>query len=71
MVLFTLFLEPFLRWPIVSKGGHRPCAPTTNANPDEPTITCPGHGFADDLSLAIGSSTNMYIQLQFTYNFLV
>jgi hypothetical protein len=28
--------------------------------------TYPDHGFADDLSLATGSSTNMIIQLQAT-----
>jgi hypothetical protein len=52
--LFTLFLEPFLRWLTVGSRGYRPGAPTTNVDPTEPTATYPGHGFADDLSLATG-----------------
>jgi hypothetical protein len=33
-------------------------------DPTEPTATYPGHGFADDLSLAMGSPANMTIDLQ-------
>jgi hypothetical protein len=58
---FTLFLEPFLRWLMVGSRGYCPGAPTTYANPTEPTATYPGHGFADDLSLATGPPTNMTI----------
>jgi hypothetical protein len=62
--LFTLFLEQFLRWLTIGSRSYRPGAPTTNADPTEPTATYPGHSFADDLSLATGSPTNMTIQLQ-------
>jgi hypothetical protein len=31
--VFTLFLEPFLRWLTVGSRGYRPGAPTTNADP--------------------------------------
>jgi hypothetical protein len=62
--LFTLFLEPFLRWLTVGSRGYRPCAPTTNVDPAEPTTTYPGHGFADNLSLATGSTLNLTIQLR-------
>jgi hypothetical protein len=62
--LFTLFLEPFLRWLTVGSRGYRPCPPATNVDPREPTATYPGHGFADDLSLATGSTPNMAIQLR-------
>jgi hypothetical protein len=31
--MFTLFLEPFLRWLTVGNRGYRPGAPSTNANP--------------------------------------
>jgi hypothetical protein len=48
----------------VGSRGYRPGAPTTNVDPSEPTATDPGHGFADDLSLATGSTPNMYIQLR-------
>jgi hypothetical protein len=62
--MLTLFLEPFLRWLMVGSRGYNPGVPTTNADPSEPTATYPGHGFADDLSLATGSPLNMFIQLR-------
>jgi hypothetical protein len=62
--LFTLFLEPFLRWLTVGSRGYRPGAPATYVDPTKPIATYPGHGFADDLSLATGSPLNMSIQLR-------
>jgi hypothetical protein len=62
--LFTLFLEPFLRWLTVGSRGYRPGPAATKVDPIEPTATYSGHGFADDLSLATGSTPNMSIQLQ-------
>jgi DNA-binding FrmR family transcriptional regulator len=55
--LFTLFLEPSLRWLTVGSKGYHPGAPSTRSDPTEPTATYPGHGFADGLSLAMGSPT--------------
>jgi hypothetical protein len=37
--MINLFLEPFLRWLTVGSRGYRLGALTTNANPDEPTVT--------------------------------
>jgi hypothetical protein len=62
--LFTLILEPFLRWLTVGGRGYRPGPPSTNVDPTEPTATYPGHGFADDLSLTTGSTPTMPIQLR-------
>jgi hypothetical protein len=62
--IFTLFLEPFLRWLTVGSRGYRPGPPATKVDPTEPTATYPGHGFADDLSLATGSTPNMAIRLK-------
>jgi hypothetical protein len=62
--LFTLFLEPFLRWLTVGSRGYRPGPHATNVDPTEPKATYPGHGFADDLSLATGSTPNMSIQVR-------
>jgi hypothetical protein len=62
--LFTLFLEPFLRWLSMGSRGYRSAPPATNVDPTEPTATYPGYGFADDLSLATGSTPNMAIQLR-------
>jgi hypothetical protein len=47
----------------VGSRGYRPAPPATNVDTTEPIATYPGHGFADDLSLAIGSTPNMSIQL--------
>jgi hypothetical protein len=62
--LFTLFLEPFLRWLTMGSRGYRTGPTTTNVDPTEPTATYHGHGFADDLSLATCSTRNMTIQLR-------
>jgi hypothetical protein len=50
--LYTLFFEPFLRWLTVGSRGYRLGPPATNVESTEPTTTYPGHGFAEDLSLA-------------------
>jgi hypothetical protein len=63
-VLFSLFLEPFLRWLTVGSRGYRPGPLATNVDVTEPTATYPGHGFADDLSLATCSTPNISIQLR-------
>jgi hypothetical protein len=60
--LFTIFFEHFLRSVTVGSRGYHPSAPTTNADPNEPTVTNPDHGFANDLSLATDFPTNMSIQ---------
>jgi hypothetical protein len=62
--LFTLFLEPFLRWLAIGSRGYRSAPPATNVDPTQPTATYPGHGFADDLSLATCSAHNMAIQFR-------
>jgi hypothetical protein len=59
--LSTLSLEPFLRWPTLGSRGYLPSTPATNVDSTEPTDTYPGHGFADDLSLATGSPPDMSI----------
>jgi hypothetical protein len=48
----------------VGSRGYRLGAPTANADPIKPTATYPGHGLADDLSLATGSTPNLTIQLR-------
>jgi hypothetical protein len=48
----------------VGSRGYRPGPPATYVDPTEPTATYPGHGFADDLSLATGSTPNITIELR-------
>jgi hypothetical protein len=48
----------------VGSRGYRPGPPATNVDPTKPTTTYLGHGFAEDLSLATGSTPNMAIQLK-------
>jgi hypothetical protein len=62
--LFTLFLEPLLRWLTLGSRGYRRGPLATNVDPTKPKATYPGHGFADDLSLATGSTPNMAIQIK-------
>jgi hypothetical protein len=62
--LITLFLEPFLRLLTVGSRRYCPAPPATNVDPSNPTATIPRHGFADDLSIATGSTPNMSTQLR-------
>jgi hypothetical protein len=57
-------MEPFLRWLTVGSRGYRPGPPTTDVDPTDTKATYPGQGFADDLSLATGSTPNMNIKLR-------
>jgi hypothetical protein len=59
--LFTLFFKHVRRWRIVCSRGYRPGAPTANADPNETRTTYTGHGFADGLSFATESATNMFL----------
>jgi hypothetical protein len=65
--LVTLFLEnpsSVSSQSVADATAPKPPPLMLNADPSEPTATYPGHGFADDLSLATGSPTNMTIHLQ-------
>jgi hypothetical protein len=62
--MFTLFLEPFPRWLTVSSRGYRRGVRATNVDPTEPTAIYHGHGIADDLNLATGTTPNMTVQLR-------
>jgi hypothetical protein len=48
----------------VGTWGYRHGALTTNVKPHEPRVIYPGHGFDDDLSLAMGIPTSMSVQLR-------
>ncbi len=60
--LFTIFMEPLLRWLAVGSRGYRP-----SYQPYKPTatiITYDDHGYAEDISITAGSIHNLNIQLK-------
>jgi hypothetical protein len=61
--LFTLFLEPFLRWPTLGSRGYIPGPIPANHPDHSPTEAYPDHGFADSLSFKTCSIHNLTIQL--------
>jgi hypothetical protein len=66
-LLFTIFMEPLLRWLAVGSRGYRP-----SYQPHKSTATIIAyndHGYADDVSITTGSIQNPKIQ-QINYTFL-
>ena len=60
--LFTLFLEPLMRW---LQSGGRGYTPTCTAQCEgEFAITYDEHGYADDISITTGSLADLKIQLR-------
>jgi hypothetical protein len=59
--LFTIFMEPLLRWLAVGSRGYR-----SSYQPHKPIstiITYDDHGYADDVSITAGSIQDLKIQL--------
>ncbi len=57
--LFTIFMEPLLRWLAIGSRGYRP-----TYQPHKPTstiITYDDHGYADDVSITAGSLQDLKI----------
>ena len=60
--LFTIFMEPLLRW---LSGGSRGYRPKTQPHDQTPTyVTYDDHGYADDISITAGTLHNLKIQLK-------
>ena len=60
--LFTIFMEPLLRWLAVGRRGYRP---TYQPHKSTSTIITYGnHGYADDVSITAGSIQDLEIQLK-------
>ena len=62
LFLFTIFMEPLLRWLDVGSRGYRP-----SYQPRKSTtiiITHDDHGYVDDVSITAGSIQNLKIQLK-------
>ena len=60
--LFTLFLEPLMRWIMAGGRGYIPhCTSNTEG---EFSITYDEHGYADDISITTGSLENLKAQLK-------
>ena len=60
--LFTLFLEPLMRWLKTGSRGYKPTSSSTV--PGTHHITYDEHGYADDISITTGTFHNMIIQLK-------
>jgi hypothetical protein len=60
--LFTLFMEPLLRWLALGSRGSKP---TYQPHKSTSTIiTYDDHGYADDMSITAGSIRDLKIQLK-------
>ena len=59
--LFTIFMEPLLRWLSVGSRGYRP----SYQSPIQDTtyVTYDDHGYADDISITAGTLHNLKVQL--------
>ena len=60
--LFTIFMEPLLRWLAFGSRGYKP-----SHQPHKSTstiITCDDHGYADDISITAESIQDLKIQLK-------
>ena len=60
--LFTLFLEPLLRWLQIGSRGYQPGFATQNST--STLLTYDSHGYADDISITTGTIEDMKVQLK-------
>jgi hypothetical protein len=60
--IFTIFMEPLLRWMAVGNRGYKPSYQPHN--PTSTIITYDDHGYADDISTTAGSIQDLKIQLE-------
>ena len=61
-VLFTIFMEPLLRWLAVGSRGYKPTYQPHKSN--STIITYDDHGYADDVSITAGTIQDQKIQLK-------
>ena len=60
--LFTIFMDPFLRWLAVGSRGYKSsCQPHKSTST---VITYDDHGYANDISITAGSIQDLKIQLK-------
>ena len=60
--LFTIFMEPLLRWLAVGSRGYKPIYQPHKST--SAVITYDDHGYADDVSIAAGTIQDLKIQLK-------
>ena len=60
--LFTLFIEPLMRW--IQSGGRGYVTTCTKHCEGEFTITYDEHGYADDISITTGNLADLKVQLR-------
>ena len=59
--LFTIFMEPLIRWLAVGSKGYKPAYHPHK--PNSTIITYDDHGYADDVSITARSIQDLKIQL--------
>ena len=60
--LFTIFMEPLLRWLAVGSRGYRPTY--QSHKPSSAILTYDDHGYADDISIATGTISDLKVQIK-------
>jgi len=65
--LFTILMEPLLRWLVVGSRGYRPSY--QHHKPTSTIITYDDHSYEDDVSITTGSIQDLKIQLKKLYLF--
>jgi hypothetical protein len=59
--LFTIFMEPLLRWLSIGSRGYKPMQ--QSEQPVGTYMSYDDHGYADDISITTGTLDNLQIQL--------
>jgi hypothetical protein len=60
--LFTIFMEPLLRWLSIGSRGYKPMQQTEQ--PAGTYMSYDDHGYADDISITTGTLDNLQIQIK-------
>ena len=61
-LIFTIFMEPLLRWLFIGNKGHKPTH--QHQTPTCTYMTYNDHGYADDINIATRTLENLQIQIK-------
>ena len=60
--LFTIFMEPLIRWLSIGSRGYKPTQ--QSEQPIGTYMTCDDHGYADEISITTGTLDNLKIPIR-------